>query len=129
MTAWYAPNKNVYTITAQGVQERRDISLTDAAYFLSWDDIGGIGMRMQPNFSNIRNPDGSRLVTHYSFHFLIVPLSGSTIDIAFPIDGREDAIDFAARALVVADQMKKRVNLFGFDKPPTHVARKGMYRG
>jgi hypothetical protein len=129
LIAWYAPDRCIYTISMQGVQQRREISTNEDVYFIPWDTIGGIGMRMQPNFSSIRNPDGSRSVTHYSFHFLIVPHSGSTIDITFPTDGREDAIDFAARTLAVAEQMRKRVNLFGFDKPPTSVARKGAYRG
>jgi hypothetical protein len=126
MIGWYAPNKCIYTITPQGVQERRNIHVNEASYFLAWEQIGGIGMRMQPNFSNIRNPDGSRPVTHYSFHFLIVPMSGSTIDIQFPVDGRAEAIDFAAGMLALAGQRHKRVNLFGFDKPPTSVARKGV---
>ncbi len=118
--AWQAPNGYMYTVSGQGVEERRESGR--AEYSLNWAEIGGIGVRMQPGFRIYDyDRDGRadrRVTTGYSFHVLIVPLTGTTIIIPIPINNRADAVDFVAHTLALADHMKKRINVFGFDRPP-----------
>jgi hypothetical protein len=116
---WAAPNGRVYRVSSGGVEEQR----SSVRYHLRWSDIGGVGLRMQPGFRLAdEDRDGwvdSRYTTGYSFHLLIVPLSGDTIEVQIPVNGRDDAVDFVAFTIIFAEQERKRVNIFGFDKPPT----------
>jgi len=119
---WPSPNGNRYTISAAGIEEHRQISPDSQKYALPWDDIGGVGIRMQPGFTLAdRNRDGladSQFTSGYTFHMLIVPISGKTMNILIPTDERPDAVDFAAHTIALAERMDKRINVFGFDKPP-----------
>jgi hypothetical protein len=119
---WHAPNGHRYTVSFRGIEERRDSASSVPAMSLTWDNIGGVGVRMQPGFTiTDANRDGwpdSQYTTGYSFHLLIVPFSGSTINIHIPTNDRPDAVDFAAHTIALAEQMDKRINVFGFDKPP-----------
>ncbi|MBN1202393.1 MAG: hypothetical protein JXJ20_11100 [Anaerolineae bacterium] len=124
---WQAPNQRRYTIDYYGVEER-DPAASPDLYHLPWTRIGGVGIRMQPGFKLVDfNRDGStdgQYTTGYSFHLLIVPVSGSTIDIPIPTDGRQDAVDFVAHTVALAEHQGKRVNALGFEKPPAPHKRK-----
>lgn len=115
---WQAPNGARYAVSDLGVEERREA----APYFLRWSDIGGVGVRMQPGFRLVdTNRDGSpdnQYTTGYSFYLLIVPITGPTMNVFIPTDGRDDAVDFAAHTIVLAEGRQKRINVFGFDRPP-----------
>jgi len=119
-SAWHAPDGRRYVVTGEGVEAQRN---GQALYRLTWERIGGLGIRMQPGFRFAdENRDGSpdnQYTIDYSFHLLIVPLSGATIDVLIPLREHTQAVDFVAHALVLAEQHGKRVNTFGFDKPPT----------
>ncbi len=120
--AWKSLSGHVYTVSEQSI-ERHHASLTGSATdVLRWEDIGGVGIRMQPDFAFAdHNRDGapeSQLTTGYTFSLLIVPFSGSTMNIHIPIDNYDDAIDFVAHTLALAERMQKRINVFGFYKPP-----------
>lgn len=121
---WAAPNGRVYRVSGSGVEEQRSV----ARYALRWSDIGGVGLRMQPGFRLVdEDRDGwadSRYITGYTFHLLIVPLSGDTIEVQIPINERDDAVDFVAFTLMFAERERKRVNMFGFDRPPTPYRQK-----
>lgn len=118
---WHAPGGRRYLVTGEGVEAQRGGG--QALYRLPWDRIGGLGIRMQPGFRFAdENRDGStdnQYTIDYSFHLLIVPLSGATIDVPIPLRDHTQAVDFVAHALVLAEQHGKRVNTFGFDKPPS----------
>lgn len=120
LIAWQSPNGAVYTISGTGIEERRDPY--HQAYTLVWSDIGGVGLRMQPGFKVLdKDRDGradSRITTGYMVNLLIVPITGSTMTIPIPVNHRTDAIDFVAYTLLLADKMQKRINVFGFDRPP-----------
>jgi hypothetical protein len=120
LIAWQSPNGAVYTISGTGIEERRDPNRQ--AYTLVWSDIGGVGIRMQPGFKVLdKDRDGradSRITTGYMVNLLIVPITGSTMTIPIPVNHRADAVDFVAHTLVLADRMHKRINVFGFDRPP-----------
>jgi hypothetical protein len=87
---------------------------------------------MQPGFTVLagarENEADSQITTGYSFHLLIVPTSGSTIDIPIPTSGqdhvRRAAIEFVAHTLALAEKHGKRINTFGFDKPPAPYRQK-----
>ncbi len=119
LIAWQAPNGHFYTISPEGVEEHRP---NRRVYYLEWHHIGGVGVRMQPGFKvTDANHDGwvdTRFTVGYSFILLIVPLSGDTITIPIPTHERPDAVDFVAQTLALAGHLKKRVNVFGFNKPP-----------
>lgn len=128
IVTWHAPNGAHYTASDQGIEQRRD-SLPEARrYILPWDEIGGVGVRMQPGFTlTDRNGDGwsdSQVTTGYSFYLLIVPLSGDTMNIRIATEDRSDAVDFAAYVIALAEQQEKRINVFGFDKPPAPYRQK-----
>jgi len=97
---WHAPNGNRYTVSHHGIEERRDSGGSVPATALAWDNIGGVGVRMQPGFTiTDTNRDGwpdHQYTTGYSFHLLIVPFSGSTMNIPIPTNDRPDAVDFVA---------------------------------
>lgn len=115
---WEAPGGARYAISDDGVEERR----AGAVYALPWSEIGGVGVRMQPGCGLLdRHRDGSAKTRHtagYSFHLLIVPITGRTLNILIPTSGRTDAIDFTAYTIALAERAGKRVNVFGFDRPP-----------
>lgn len=119
LIAWQAPNGRFYTVSGQGVEEHRP---GRQVYHLAWSHIGGVGVQLQPGFKVVdANRDGwvdTRYTTGYSFYLLIVPVSGDTITITIPAYGRADAVDFVAQTLALAGHLKKRVNVFGFNKPP-----------
>jgi hypothetical protein len=118
--AWQAPGGTVYTISRTGIEERRDPNRPP--YTLAWADIGGVGVRMQPGFKVLdHDRDGradSRVTTGYAFHLLIVPVTGDTMVIFIPTNNRTDAVNFVAHTLALAEIMQKRINVFGFDRPP-----------
>jgi hypothetical protein len=120
LIAWQAPNGHFYTISRKGVEEHRP---NNRVYYLDWPHIGGVGVRMQPGFKvTDANRDAwvdTRRTVGYSFILLIVPLSGDTITIPIPTYERPDAVDFVAQTLALAGHLKKRVNVFGFNKHPT----------
>lgn len=120
LVAWQSPSGRIYMVSSSGVEERKPGSIQP--YQLPWSHIGGVGVRMQPGFRFVdRDRDGSpdqQQTIGYVFLLLIVPVSGRTLNILIPTDDREDAVDFVAHTLALADQMKKRINVFGFDKPP-----------
>jgi len=122
IVTWHAPNGNRYTVSNRGIEERRDSGGSAPVISLTWDNIGGVGVRMQPGFTIAdANRDGwpdRQTTTGYSFHLLIVPFSGGTMTIHIPTNDRADAIDFVAYAIALAERMDKRINVFGFDKPP-----------
>jgi hypothetical protein len=119
LIAWQAPNGHYYTISRKGVEEHRP---NHRVYHLDWPHIGGVGVRMQPGFRvTDANRDGwvdTRYAVGYTFVLLIVPLSGETITIPIPTYERPDAVDFVAQTLALAGHLNKRVNVFGFNKPP-----------
>jgi hypothetical protein len=126
---WQATSTLRYTVSAQGVEEQRAAS-DRTRYFLPWHDIGGVGIRMQPGFKVIdHNRDGwpdSQLTTGYTVHLLIVPISGSTMNIFIPTNERDDAVQFVAHTITLAEHNQKRINVFGFDRPPApHKQRVG----
>jgi hypothetical protein len=116
--AWLAPNGHFYAVSSEGVEEHRP----GRVYHLGWPQIGGVGIRMQPGFKPVDlhrdTPGEVRSATGYSFFLLIVPLSGDTITIRIPTHDRADAIDFVAHTLALAGHLHKRINVFGFNKPP-----------
>lgn len=118
---WQSPNGRFYEVGTRGVEERRNAN-SQHGYRLTWDMITGVGVRMQPGFQSLdENRDGStdsQVTTGYSFHLLIVPERGNTLDIPIPTSDNADAVDFVARTLALAEHRGKRVNIFGFDKPP-----------
>jgi hypothetical protein len=124
-TAWRSANGRLYTVSGEGIAEHRDASGQDV-YHLRWEDISGVGVRMQPGFriTEIGNQPDSLYTTSYSFHLLVVPGNGATMDIVIPITGREDAVHFAAQIIALAVQQAKRVNLFGFEKAPAPYRQK-----
>ena len=103
--AWLAPNGHFYTVSGEGVEEHRP----GRVYRLAWPQIGGVGVRMQPGFKPgdpYRDVPGDvRSTTGYSFFLLIVPLSGDTITIRIPTNGRDDAVDFVAQTLALAGHL------------------------
>ncbi|HEX3053649.1 MAG TPA: hypothetical protein VHP83_23515 [Aggregatilineaceae bacterium] len=115
---WQSPRGFFYVVNGAGVQQHHD----PLVYRLSWDEIGGVGVRMQPGFKFLdHDHDGSvdqTQTTGYSFHILIVPVSGSTIDIQIPTGGQPDAVDFVAHTIAFARRKDRRINVFGFNKPP-----------
>lgn len=117
---WHSPRGRLYMLTDHGIEERR--TEQQLIRQLPWPDIGGVGLRMQPGFQlTDDNGDGwpeSQYTTGYSFHLLIVPTNGDTIDVQIPTDGQQDAIRFVAQTIVLAEHKGKRINIFGFDKPP-----------
>lgn len=133
LLGWHAPGGLLYMVGSSGVRKRRDISTDRDLYALSWDQIGGVGVRMQPGFKLVDlDGDGSadkQLTDRYSFHLLIVPISGATMDIVIPTDDRDDAINFAAHMIALAEHYDKRINVFGFNKPPApHHQRLSRFR-
>lgn len=114
-----------YRLTRRGVDQRRG----EGDWFtLRWDDIGGVGVQMQPEFSFVdydrdRSVDVQKTVG-YSFQLLVVPLMGSTWAIAIPTDGRAEAVEFAAQLLARAQRAQKRISVFGFDRPPAPARRR-----
>ncbi len=120
--AWKSPSGHIYTLSTAGVERRRALAPPSATATLRWADIGGVGVRMQPGFSFADyDRDGStdrQTTTSYTFALIIVPLQGNTMTIPIPTDDRADAVDFAAHVLAQAERMHKRINVFGFHKPP-----------
>lgn len=118
---WDAPDGRRYAVTQEGVEARRGAHHN--VNRLSWERIGGVGIRMQPGFRFAdENRDGvpdNQYTLDYSFHLLIVPTSGATMDVLIPLHDRAAAVDFVAHALAWAEQRGKRINTFGFDKPPS----------
>jgi hypothetical protein len=117
---WQSPYGRVYRIDEDGVEEQREVGSERSVRHLRWPQIGGVGLRMQPAVKRI---DESRttdvqITAGYSFQLLIVPRSGDTLEILIPTNGRDDAVDFVARTVALAEQLGKRVNTFGFDRPP-----------
>lgn len=120
-TTWHAPDGRRFRVTQLGVESHRGAARD--SYRLGWERIGGVGIRMQPGFRfTDENRDGTpdnQYTTDYSFHLLIVPTSGPTIDVPVPLREREAAVEFVAHTLALAEQHGKRINTFGFDKPPS----------
>ncbi|WP_119072213.1 hypothetical protein [Aggregatilinea lenta] len=118
---WDAPDGRRYIVTPEGIEARRGANHSLSR--LGWDRIGGIGIRMQPGFRFADdNRDGmadNQYTMDYSFHLLIVPTSGATLDLLIPLHNRTAAVDFVAHALAWAEERGKRINTFGFDKSPT----------
>jgi hypothetical protein len=125
IVTWRSPSSRFYRVSSGGVEEQRE---TGSTYRLDWEDIGGVGIRMQPGFKVVdHNRDGwadSQYTMGYSFNLLIVPISGSTMDIYIPTDGHPDAVNFVAFTIAFANHMKRRINVFGFDKPPAPYHQK-----
>jgi hypothetical protein len=128
---WQAFNGRTYAVSTSAVEEQRD-PRTATAYRLGWAQIGGVGIRMQPGFTVLagarEHEADSTITTGYSFHLLIVPTSGSTIDIPIPTSSQDvahhDAVEFVAYTLALAEEHGKRINVFGFDKPPAPYRQK-----
>ncbi|MCD4685907.1 MAG: hypothetical protein K8S97_08225 [Anaerolineae bacterium] len=122
---WQSPLGFRYTLSEQGIDQRRG---STHRYTLRWDEIGGVGMRMQPGFTfKDEDHDGrtdSRRTTSYGFYLLVVPNSGPTMSIQIPTNDRPAAIDFTAYMLVLAEQRRKRINVFGFNRPPSPQKQK-----
>lgn len=120
--SWKSPFGHIYLLSAAGVERRRTPAPASATAALRWADIGGVGVRMQPGFSFADSDgDGStdrQTTTSYTFALIIVPFQGRTMTIPIPTDDRADAVDFAAHVLAQAERMHKRINVFGFHKPP-----------
>lgn len=116
---WQSPLGFRYTLSEDGIDQQHGDT---HRYTLRWDEIGGVGMRMQPGFTfKDEDRDGRtdmRRTTSYGFYLLIVPHSGRTMSIHIPTDDRPDAVDFTAYTLVLAEQRRKRINVFGFNRPP-----------
>lgn len=117
---WHSRQGRRYTMDSNGVEEQRR---TDRpAYRLPWSSIGGVGLRMQPGTPGAGlERDAAQPTPGYTFHLLIVPVSGRTIEILLPTDGDAAALDFAAHTLAQAHRLGKRINTFGFDRPPVPV--------
>ena len=122
---WHAPNGWQYTLTGKGIEQRHESA---GEHYLGWPEIGGVGVRMQPGFKFVdNNRDGSpeqQFTTGYSFHLLIVPISGSTMTIPVPTNQRTDAVNFVAHTIALAEKLQKRINVFGFNKPPAPHRRR-----
>jgi len=116
---WQGLSGRHYIVNNDGLTERREFP-ESGEYALPWDRISGVGMRMQPGFRLIEDRRAeSSYAVGYSFHLLIVPTSGPTIDILIPTDEcQTDAVEFTAQTLALTEHMGKRINLFGFDKMP-----------
>lgn len=116
---WESPGGFSYTISEPGIDQRRGAK---HRHYLPWHAVGGVGVRMQPGFRHAdRNRDGfvdSRYTVGYAFYLLVVPVSGHTMSIQIPTDGSADAIEFTALLLALAQHHRKRINVFGFNKPP-----------
>jgi hypothetical protein len=125
---WQSPAGRFYRISGDGVEERADPGTLQGVYRLRWDYIGGVGLRMQPGFRLVHSRRGRAVqiqyTSGYSFQLLIVPVSGDTLEIPIPTNGRTDAVDFVAYTVALAERMGKRVNTFGFDKPPAPYRQK-----
>lgn len=122
---WQAPGGLRLTLDASAVEARRG---DGGGVRMRWDDVGGVGVRMQPEFRFVdadgdRRPDVQQTVG-YSFHVLVVPLSGSTLSFTIPTDGQPEPVEFAARLLALAGHHQKRINVFGFDRAPAPPRRK-----
>lgn len=120
VAAWQSPNGRLYTVSYEGVKERRS-SADQGVYSLHWSQIGGVGVRMQPRFIFPDERGGrveTAVTTGYSFHLLVVPVSGDTMDVLIPTTGSAEAINFVAHVIALAERMDRRVNVFGFDRPP-----------
>lgn len=119
LLVWQAPTGAVYTLSGHGLECRRPPAAVEA---LPWLEVGGVGVRMQPGFSFAdRDRDGVTdhiRTTSYTFALIIVPFQGPTLTIPVPTDNRDDAVNFAAHLLALAEAKQKRINVFGFDKPP-----------
>lgn len=130
--AWQAPNGLYYLLTSDGVEERRSADDYRGAYRLRWEQIGGVGLRMQPDHwaveSGRAGDADSGLYAGYGFRLLVVPASGRTIEIGIATDERADAVEFAAHMVAVAEQKGKKVNALGFDRPPILRRRGGRRR-
>ncbi|MBI5958423.1 MAG: hypothetical protein HY866_06810 [Chloroflexi bacterium] len=121
--SWQSPNGYRYTVNKRGIEERyADLPEGRGVTFLAWDDVGGVGVRMQPGFTLAGSRRESwvenQYTSGYTFHLLIVPISGATMNIRIPTDDRPEAVEFAAHTIALAEQQQKRINVFGFDKPP-----------
>jgi len=130
--AWQAPNGLYYLLTSYGVEERRSADDYRGAYRLRWDEIGGVGLRMQPEHwavesGRVRTAD-SGLYAGYGFRILVVPASGRTMEIGSATDERADAVEFAAHMVAVAEQKGKKVNALGFDRAPVFRRRSSRRR-
>jgi hypothetical protein len=119
LIAWQSPNGRFYTVSGGGVEEQQTNS---RVYHLGWSEIGGVGVRMQPGFKLV-DADYTGRTTSYSFYLVIVPHSGETMTILIPTHERTDAVEFVAQTLALAGYFKKRVNMFGFNKPPAPARR------
>ncbi len=122
LLAWQAPSGTTYTISPQGIECHRGSTEAIPAATLPWGEIGGVGVRMQPGFSFAdRDRDGATdhvYTSSYTFALIIVPFQGPTLSIPIPTDDRDDAVNFAAHLLALAEVKQKRINVFGFDRPP-----------
>lgn len=120
--AWHSPSGLYYLLTDEGIEERPEADDTRRAYRLTWEQIGGIGLRMQPGFRVVgtgRNRHRAAAASlGYAFWLLVVPLSGRTIEIHLATDDRAESVEFAAYVVALAEQKGKRVNAVGFDRPP-----------
>jgi len=122
LLAWQAPSGTTYTISPQGIECHRGSTEAIPAATLPWGEIGGVGVRMQPGFGFAdRDRDGATdhvYTSSYTFALIIVPFQGPTLSIPIPTDDRDDAVNFAAHLLALAEVKQKRINVFGFDRPP-----------
>lgn len=117
---WHSRQGRRYTVDSNGVEEQRRADRP--AYRLLWGAIGGVGLRMQPGALGASpERDAVQPTPSYTFHLLIVPVSGRTIEVLLPTDGDAAALDFAAHTLAQAHRLGKRINTFGFDRPPVPV--------
>lgn len=126
---WQAPGGRCYHADAARVEEQ--LAARGADHHLTWDIIGGVGLRMQPGFTvtdeNRRRQSYTVITSSYTFYLLIVPVRGPTLSVHIPTDNNAHAIDFAAGIVALAELMGKRVNVFGFDRPPAPNRQRVRY--
>lgn len=126
---WTTPGGTRYVSTDRGIEEHHE---DQRVYALDWDEVGGIGIRMQPGFSTrgttrLEKVD-NMVASGYSVYMLIVPISGPTISVLVPTDDRSDAVDYVAYTIALAERAGKRINVFGFDRAPQSPQHGRRYR-
>lgn len=118
LLAWQAPSGLTYTLSSLGITCQRGPGHTVPITALPWPEIGGVGVRMESGFSLADRDSATETTTSYTFALIIVPFQGSTLTIPIPTEGSDEAVNFAAHILALAEAKHKRINVFGFDRPP-----------